>query len=147
MGNLKDRIHRLVDAYNREDWSAASELCADDIEVIEPLLEPFKGRQAVIDFLKGQKATFPDSTIVVKRLVEEGDTVVAEYVFAGTNAGPLRLPTGETIPATNKRLSISGISIASLDRSGKITSQRQYYNLLEGLTQLGLMPAPAAARA
>lgn len=78
MGNLKDRVARLFDAYKSQDWDALGELCADDVEHAEPLMQPLKGRQAVLEFVKQQKATFPDSTLAIKRIVEEGDIIVTE---------------------------------------------------------------------
>lgn len=146
MGNLKAQVERLVEAYNRSDWAGLEDIYSDDIEYIEPLMPPFKGRRAVIDFLKGQKESFPDSQISVKRIIQEGDLVSAEFVFAGTNRGPLQLPSG-TAPATNKRMSLEAVSVVRSDSNGKLLSQRQYYDHMEGMAQLGLLPTPATATA
>ena len=47
------------------------------------------------------------------------------------------------VPATHKRVSGHGVQVFKIE-SGKITEARIYFDLLEQMTQLGLIPAPAA---
>lgn len=50
------------------------------------------------------------------------------------------MPTGETMPATNKTIRIRGVDLATV-KDGKIVSYRLYFDQAEFLTQLGLMPS------
>jgi hypothetical protein len=45
------------------------------------------------------------------------------------------------IPATGRSFRVRGASIGKLDASGRIVENRDYYNLAEILTQLGILPA------
>ena len=74
---------------------------------------------------------------------EAGDTAINEWTVSGTNTGPMETPEG-TIPATGKRVSVSG-SDALTVRDGLIRSQRAYYDQLAFMTQLGLVPEGAAS--
>jgi len=71
---------------------------------------------------------------------DDGDNVVEESVFNGTNDGPLTGPDGSQIPATGRQVSepFSGLHTV---RDGRIISTRFYFDQLDMLTQLGLMPA------
>jgi hypothetical protein len=78
--------------------------------------------------------------------MEQGDNVAVEYQSSATNSGPLPLATGE-LPATNKQIAVKAASIATVDGSGRIKTQREYVDQVEILAQLGLMPLPAGATA
>jgi predicted ester cyclase len=93
-----------------------------------------------------QFAGFPDGKVTVHAMVAEGNTLAAEYTFTGTNTGPLTLPTGQTLPATKKKVSLRGVYVVTLE-GDKVKSDHSYWDLAEGLAQLGLMPTPATATA
>jgi hypothetical protein len=63
----------------------------------------------------------------------------------GTNGGPLPLPTGELLPATNKHVDVRGAWFGIVDRDGRIKTQREYFDQFAVLQQLGLVPAEQAA--
>jgi hypothetical protein len=53
----------------------------------------------------------------------------------GTNDRELR-----GVPATGRSFRVRGASIGRLDANGRIVANRDYYNLAELLTQLGMVP-------
>ena len=57
----------------------------------------------------------------------------------------LASPAGE-IPATNRRLNGRGVQLFKVD-GDVVTDTRVYFDQVQVLTQLGLMPEPAAATA
>ena len=53
-------------------------------------------------------------------------------------------PAGE-LPATNTRFTVEAASFGTVDRDGLIKTQREYFDQVEILAQLGVIPAPAEA--
>ena len=76
---------------------------------------------------------------------EDGDTVLVEGVYTGTQTGDLVGPGG-TIPATGRSFRLPYLDIFQA-RDGKFVSHRIYWDNLALLTQLGVVPAPAGAPA
>jgi hypothetical protein len=46
----------------------------------------------------------------------------------------------EGVPATGRSFRVRGASVGKLDTSGRIVENRDYYNLAEMFTQLGIAP-------
>ena len=141
---LKERVHQLNAAVNAHDLNPIGDMYAEDAELVWPGLGPTKGRQAIVGFYATLFGAFPDVHVTIKRIIEEGNTVAVEYTSEGTHSGPLPLPNGE-VPATNRRIRTDASSIGSADGQGLIKTQREYFDQVEILAQLGLMPAPAGA--
>jgi len=147
MADPKQQARQSIDAFNQgkiDDWMKT---VADDAELVSPTAGTIKGREAIKGYFEQMRETFPDAKVTIHKMVAEGNTCVTEYTFAGTNRGPLRLPTGDTIPATNKAISGPALDIAVVDENGQLKSLHQYFDTASALQQLGLTPAPAAARA
>jgi hypothetical protein len=66
-------------------------------------------------------------------------TVVQEATFSGTHTGPLPTPDGGEIPATGRRLEADFVEVFVV-ADGLIRSDRIYYDQLEFMVQLGLVP-------
>jgi len=146
MEAIANRVGRLNAAVNAHDLNPIGDMYTQDCEFTWPGFPTMKGRQAVVAFYAQIFGAFPDVHVAITKIVEQGNDVAVEYESVATNAGPLPLPTGP-LPATNKRLVIKAVSIATVDAEGRITSQREYFDQVEILVQLGLMPAPAGATA
>jgi steroid delta-isomerase-like uncharacterized protein len=146
MDQIADRVWRLNAAVNAHDLNPIGDMYAEDGEVTWPGLPTMKGRQAVVAFYAQLLGAFPDVRVSISRIIEQGDHVAVEYESTATNSGPLPLATGE-LPATNKRIAIKAVSIGTVDRNGRIKTQREYFDQVEMLGQLGLTPLSAAATA
>ncbi|HET9849854.1 MAG TPA: ester cyclase [Candidatus Dormibacteraeota bacterium] len=143
---LKDQVLRLNAAVNAHDLNPIGEMYADDAELVWPGLGPAKGRRAIVEFYAALLGAFPDVHVTVTRIIEEGDAVAVEYVSEGTHTGPLPMPAGE-LPPTNRRMTVGASSMGTAGADGLIKTQREYFDQVEILAQLGLMPAPAGAQA
>jgi len=147
MTDSKEQARQSIDAFNRgalDDWM---KMVAEDVELVSPMGGTINGRDAFKGYFAQMRETFPDARVDIKKMVAEGNTIVTEYTFTGTQKGPMQTLTGDTIPPTNRRLSGPAMDIAVLDDKGLLKSLRQYFDTANALQQLGLVPAPAATRA
>ena len=92
-------------------------------------------RQLVL-FLTG----YPDLHWVIEDLIAEEDKVVACWTVAGTHEGDFM-----GIPATNKKVSVDGMTIHHLAK-GKIMDSYSNWDTLGMMQQLGAVPALAQAK-
>jgi predicted ester cyclase len=142
MTDAKEFVRRQIALFNEGKIAESMEDWADDAELVTPMAPPLKGRQAITEYWRQMKESFPDAKVTVHKMVTEGDTTVTEYTFTGTNTGPLQLPTGEKAPATGKLVTGLALDIGVVE-DGKIKSLHQYFDTVPGMVQLGLMPTPA----
>jgi predicted ester cyclase len=85
-------------------------------------------------------AAFPDEHPTQIRHLADGNTVVTEWKTEATHNGPLMMPTGETLPATGRKISSSGVTVQDI-QGGKVIKQVFYFDNVEFMQQLGVMPA------
>ena len=135
----KELHQRNTDAWNIRDQESFFATYSDDCEVSAPGFSG-KGRQGLQEFWSLWMDAFPDNQALVRLLIAEGDTVVEESLFEGTNSGPLKNPDGSETPATGRRASAPFTGVHTV-HDGKIASTRLYYDQVDMLTQLGLMPS------
>jgi predicted ester cyclase len=69
--------------------------------------------------------------------------VVQGFTFEGTHDGTLSGPAGE-IPATHRRLNGRGVQIFRVEGDA-VVDTRLYFDQVQIMTQLGLMPEPTPA--
>ena len=144
MPQALDAVRGLVDAYNQADWNQLDALLASD-SVYD---EVGTGRQAsaaqeITDLFKGWKRAMPDSEGTVTGAIDGGDTAVLEVTWKGTFTGPWATPEGDVEPTG--RTQTSRACIVTTFEEGRIKEFRQYFDSMALMTQLGLLPAPAAA--
>ena len=142
MATAREVSDRYTELINTHDARGIGALFADDGVFTEPAGE-FRGRAEVISYWERFFEAFPDMEGQDTFKAEAGETAINEWTVSGTNTGPMETPEG-TIPATGKRVSVSG-SDALTVRDGLIRSQRAYYDQLAFMTQLGLVPEGAAS--
>jgi ketosteroid isomerase-like protein len=118
---------------------AAANLYAPDAVMATPDQGELRGREQIIGYLKQFNDAFPDNSYEPAYAHESGDTAIDEGYFVGTNTAPLPLPTGEELPATGKQVRVRACDIATV-RDGVIISHRFYFDQMEFLGQLGLLP-------
>ena len=146
MADPKQQARQSIDSFNRGKLDEWIKNVSPDAELITPMAGTIKGRDAIKGYFEQVRTTFPDARLDVRNIIAEGNTVVVEYTFTGTQKGPMQLPTGDSIPPTNKTLSGPELDIAVLDDKGQLKSLRQYFDMARAMQQLGLMPQTAAAR-
>jgi predicted ester cyclase len=134
---------RFVDAFNAHDQVKIRELNADNSVVEAPGDVRIEGRDAATEYAMTWLRAFPDGRINVKNEFVTGDWVVQEFSFEGTHEDTLSSPAGD-IPATHKRLNGRGVQIFRVE-GDTVVDTRLYFDQVQVLTQLGLMPEPATA--
>ena len=83
------------------------------------------------NFLTG----FSKITFTIKDVFGQGDKLVKQWNFKGKHTGVFF-----GIPATGKEVSLDGVTIVRMS-GGKIAEERDFFDNMEFMTQLGLMPA------
>jgi steroid delta-isomerase-like uncharacterized protein len=141
MGAIRELAERAFALYNSGDIDAFLDVYAADAVLRAPEEEgrPFEGPAAIRGFWAEQFSAFPDSHITIDVLVEEGDTVAAEFTYTGTNAGPMAMDDGSPLPATGKRIEMKGMQLIQFG-DGKIVRHAIYHDSMTAMRQLGLMP-------
>jgi steroid delta-isomerase-like uncharacterized protein len=136
---VAERAYAVMAAY---DVPGLMALCAPECEFTEAG-ETLRGPEQIGPYLQAYFTAFPDMRLDVLKMVEEGDSVVAEVRFTGTHTGPLAMPGGE-LPPTGKRIDMQTADCLTV-HGGQITSWRVYLDSADFMRQLGLMPEPTQA--
>lgn len=143
MGEARHAAQEFVDAFNAHDEARMRSITSDDAVFEAPGDIKLAGADAMTEYAMGWLRAFPDGRIVVHNTVVGDGWAVQEFTFEGTHDETLVGSAGE-IPATHRHLSGRAVQIMKVD-GGKIADSRLYFDQVDVLTQLGVMPAPAAA--
>jgi predicted ester cyclase len=141
--SLIETVDRHYAEVNGNDFSDAAEIFAADVVTQVPGSAPLHGIEAFLGYGTGFLRAFPDGRIHRDGYVEDGDRIVVEGRFTGTNTGPLQTPAGE-LPPTGRPLDLPFADVFRIV-GGQITEHRLYYDTAGMLAQLGLVPEPASA--
>jgi predicted ester cyclase len=142
MPEVKDTSDRFVTAFNAHDEFGLSSVHADNIKFNAPGgFKATNGKEATAYAMTWLKA-FPDGKMSVRTELISGPWVVQEVVMEGTHTGPLESPTGTILP-TNKKIVSYGVQLLRVE-NGKIAETRIYFDQLDQMSQLGLLPTPVA---
>jgi ketosteroid isomerase-like protein len=139
MGEARQVMDAVTEAVFQKDLEAAANLYAPDAVMATADQGELRGREQIIGYLKQFNDAFPDNRYEPAYAHESGDTAIDEGYFVGTNTAPLPLPTGEELPATGKQVRVRACDIATV-QNGVITSHRFYFDQMDFLGQLGLLP-------
>jgi predicted ester cyclase len=133
----------FVAAFNDHDESRIRELNGENAVLEAPGDVHVEGREAATRYAMAWLNAFPDARLTVTNELVSGDWVTQEFTFEGTHEAPLSGPAGE-VPATNRRLNGRGVQIFRVEND-TVVDTRLYFDQVQILTQLGLMPEPAPA--
>ncbi len=115
------------------------ELCAPNYIYHDPDLPEVRTLEDFKRYVTEARSEFPDLHMTIEDMIAEGDKVVTRWMWRGTNTGDLVTPMH--IPATGKRVTVTGITIGRFAGGKKVEAWTQSDNL--GLNQqLGLIPVP-----
>jgi predicted ester cyclase len=142
MPEVKDTSDRFVAAFNAHDEAALLALHAADIKFNAPGGFTATNAKDATGFAMTWLKAFPDGKMKVRSEIVSGPWIVQEILMEGTHTAPLHAPTG-TIPPTYKKVLGYGVQILRVENA-KIAEARIYFDQLDQMTQLGLMPTPAA---
>ena len=124
---------------NERRFDAMDDFVAED--VVDHEVPPGfpAGRDGVKAYIGAFVEAVPDLQIEVHQLFGEGDLAAGRATWSGTQEGEL-----PGIPATGKRFSIDSIDIVRFE-DGRAVEHWGVTDNLGLLTQLGVIPEPAAA--
>jgi ketosteroid isomerase-like protein len=138
---LKDRLLAIMSLADAHDIDGVLEQLAPDAEWVTPS-GPQRGHAAIQAWLSPFWGAFSSFAHTVDRVAQSGDTAYAEGVWSGVHDGPLATPEGE-VPPTGRTVSFR-FAVGTSGDADKVRSVRVYFDQLEFLGQLGLLPEPAA---
>jgi steroid delta-isomerase-like uncharacterized protein len=130
----------FFEAWNAGDPSKADQYNAADFVAEGPgapgPMNTAQNRMYIDNFF----TAFPGSKFKVMLTLTQGDYVVTNWqVGGGAHTGPLRTPSGGTVPPTGKTATLVGSTTAQV-KNGKVTHTWSFWDLASLLGQLGLLP-------
>ncbi len=130
-----------LDAWSSHDGSEVVALMADDVVFEDvPMGVRCEGKKAVAALVAEMAQASDDFRFEFVTEIRAGSGYAGEWVLSGTNTGE-----GAGLPATGKSFTIRGLSIGHLAPDGRILGNRDYWNMAELLTQVGLLPPPGSS--
>lgn len=132
---------QYIDAWNRHSArDVAGHMTPDAVFVDTTLGETFRGPDEIGHWAELMTETFSsDYRFELTNAIVTQTDFALEWTLRGTHDR-----ASAELPATGKSFAIRGVSVGSL-RNGQISVNRDYWNLADFLTQVGLMPQPEAA--
>ena len=127
-----------LEAWNAHDSAGVGRYMADDAIYEDVALgRVLHGPSEIASFVEEATRSSSDFRFESVSLFTVGNDYANEWVMLGTND---RERPG--VPATGRSFRVRGASVGRLDANGRIVENRDYYNLAELLTQLGILPTP-----
>lgn len=139
MGEAREVMDRMTEAMMGQDYEALGNLYAADAVAVTPDQGEIRGREQIVQYLKQFADAFPDVQYEPMHGHESGDTAIDEGFLLGTHTQPLPMPGGESLPPTGKQIRIRSVDVATVE-NGVIANHRFYFDQMEFLGQLGLLP-------
>jgi len=141
MGQAREVMDRLTVALtSKADAKVIGELFAQDAVAVTPDGGELHGRDDIAEYWRQMTEAVPEGSYESLHAYEVGDTAIDEGWFSGRNTGPIQLPSGDSLPPTQKEFRIRGVDFATVDAEGLIADYRLYFDEMEFLGQLGLLP-------
>ena len=138
---MMDKINTFVSEFlNKKDASVLTDILADNYVKTVSDEKVASGSQGLVENMNVIFTGFPDFkiTILHKSSFWENN-VVLHWQLTGTNTGEFN-----GIPATGKKVKVTGMSHVGFNNEGKIAMEDVYYDNLSLMTQIGQTLAPAS---
>lgn len=146
MTDLRKLAEEGWNAYFAHDLDGCMATYADDAIVELPGMPPLQGKDAIRAAWEMFLTALPDDHPTFIRHLVDGETVVTEVTSEATHNGPLMMPTGDALPPSGRKVVTKSVVVQ--DVSGdKVVKQVFYFDNLEFMQQLGVIPAMEAAAA
>ena len=131
----------LFEALNARDLSLWSKHLAEDYIAEHPGVSVPLDKTRSMGYNQRFVTALPDIHFEVLHVLAEGDHILIHWTGSGTHAERLATVTGETIPPTRRRATVSGTMLTEV-RDGKIVREWSYWDQLSLLAQLGITDQP-----
>jgi predicted ester cyclase len=134
-------IRTTYDYWNKKDKDSFLTDHTESSQITAPGGLVLRGLAGAEMFWEGWQSAFPDNHLTIRAIFGAGDQVAVEATFEGTHTGTLHAPDGSQIPPTGEHVSAPYVEIFTV-RNDKIATDHLYFDQVDLLTQLNLMPAP-----
>jgi predicted ester cyclase len=109
------------------------EMTTPDYALYSPSGNPYpRSREDEVENVKIVWKSFPDMSLSIEELIAVGDKIITRCVIRGTQEGEFM-----GIPATGKKIDISGIIISRIE-NGKLVEEWREMDTLRCMFQLGM---------
>lgn len=125
-------------AADDHDTVRLAEIVTPDCELVAPGAN-LRGPEQIARWVQVFFDAFPDLNHPISTAVLSGDTLAVELRLKGTHTGPLLSPQG-TVPPTKQAIDLREANVLTCSGE-RIASVHMYFDQVEFLTQVGLMPA------
>ena len=143
MADAREVGAKFVEAFNAHDEERIRQLNAENATIEAPGDMRVEGREPTTQYAMAWLRAFPDARLTVHNELVDGDWVVQQFTFEGTHEDTLSSPNGD-IPATHNRLKGRAVQLFKVE-GDTVTETHLYFDQVQVMTQLGLMPEPATA--
>lgn len=134
-------LDKVLEMWNKGNLALIPELyTADCVATTSSSPAPFVGHEGIRQWIEINRAMMPDLVMAFPEVVAVPGKIVTVWTLTATQTGPIAMPGG-TMPATGRKISVSGMSIDYL-KEGKIVKEVVVNNALEMMMQLGFTLAP-----
>lgn len=120
------------------DLSDPSRYWTDEsVDHVIALGESVHGKDALADFFRELFASFPDWTLQIEQIVDDGGRrAVVQWIVNATFTGA----DWQGVEATGSHVTVRGVDVIKLDDTGRIAENSVYYDGLRFARQLGMLP-------
>jgi steroid delta-isomerase-like uncharacterized protein len=134
---LKAAVREFYErGWNQGDLSVIDELFAPDYQDHDADAQTgTSGLEAARRFIETFRAAIPDLHVAVEDQYAEGSTVTTRWTATGTHEGTLI-----GVPASHRRVEVSGISIDRFDEEGRLVEGWGNWDGIALLRQVGALP-------
>lgn len=133
MNDQKQIATRWYTAFDQKNPTILDEILAKDWIDIPPAPAQPPGPEGAKQILVQLGTTFPDLTIKIEDILQDGNKVVVRSTISGTQKGPLL-----EFPAENRKMTIQAVDIHEV-KDGKIVRTWHTEDWMTGLHQLGIL--------
>lgn len=130
--NKKISLFLFEEVWNKGNIDMVEKIVAPDF-VLHESNRDIIGIPNYKKYILGYRRAFPDVHFIVEDLLADGDKVVERWTAQGTHKGELY-----GIPATSKKVKISGIDIVHIS-NGKMIERWGCGDILGVLQQIGIV--------
>jgi steroid delta-isomerase-like uncharacterized protein len=132
MKDLRSIVEQYMDAIPRRDFGKIRQMLHPQYSYTGSDGQRQEGPDAGIAVLEMYTNAFPDMTIDIRHMNVAGDIVLTEFIARGTHRGELI-----GIAPTNRQIEMPICNIIEM-RDGKIYAEREYFDTLFMMQQLGV---------
>jgi ketosteroid isomerase-like protein len=129
---------RALEASITGDSSHVAELYVDDVKGWAPAMSVSNAAELAVE-LEDRDGAFSDIDLDVSPFDVSGERACVEWVVSLTHTGPLEIDDDTVIDPTGLRVTLHGVTVAEF-AGDKIAAFRQYWDEVELLEQLALLP-------